>query len=948
MRLATLMTLVTIGWLGQVGTATAQVGKEVTQARDLWKTGKYAEAIEAYDLLAKKPDLTPETRDAIALGRADCLDSTGEPDQAMTVLKTVAEAPDNKADNADVWARLADLQFSKGQWEAAEASFRRALKVKPTNLLARWVEARLLEARGEFAKAEAAYRWFVDYQADNTDALAKDAPGLLIVGQAAEKYIRSQFRDDELSEELNKVINNVYEVALKTDPDCWQAHWLEGKLFLSGYQEGDARKDLTKALRINPAAAEVIVTLGVADLQGYKLAAGRKKAERALEINPRMAAAQILLADLNITDERFTEARDNAKKAVAENPRDEDGLARLAAAARLLVDPLGAQAVESVVLAQNPKPATFYAALAERLADRRKYQSAERAFLQSIAADPNRADTRIGLGMLYMQIGREAEARDLFEAAFTADPFNVRAKNMRLILKHMEAYRPIETEHYTVLVDPAQDTLLAKYMAKYLESIHGELVQSFGYEPPGLTQIEIMKDHEKFSGRTTALPFIPTVGACTGKVVALASPRTSKMPFNWARVMKHEVVHVITLQQTEFNIPHWYTEALAVQSEGFPRPQPWNKMLVERVPTRRKLLNLDTINLGFIRPDEPEDRQLAYCQAQLYAQYMLERFGPDALIKMLAAYKRGLTTDRAIDDCFHVAKADFEAKYLNYLDKVVKTIQTRAGEEKPVKFSELERQLKANPDDVELNARMAYEHFARRDYKLAKPFADKALKLKPNQPMASYVKARIFQAIGFDDEALATIEPALDPAKPDVRVLDLLAELLLKNGKLDEAERLYEIGRKDDPQNSKWVAALARVHLRKKDPKFLDELVILANNDADDLTLRKELTRRFTARKDAANAEHWGNECLYVDVYDPECHTLLAEAYLLGDKPAQAVEEFDAALTLKPKKPDQIQVRRALALKAAGKIAEARSVLDEILKKDPDHPEAKKAREEVK
>ncbi len=244
-------------------------------------------------------------------------------------------------------------------------------------------------------------------------------------------------------------------------------------------------------------------------------------------------------------------------------------------------------------------------------------------------------------------------------------------------------------------------------MNRYLESIHGELVKLFGYEPPGLTQIEIMKDHEKFSGRTVALPFIPTVGACTGKVVALASTRTSPKPFHWARVMKHEVVHVITLQQTEFNIPHWYTEALAVQSEGFPRPQPWNKMLLERVPTRKKLLNLDNINLGFIRPDEPEDRQMAYCQAQLYAQYMLQRFGPDALIQMLAAYRRGLTTDRAIDACFHVAKADFEAKFLDFLDGVVKTIQTRAGDEQPIKFSELEKQLKAKPDDADLNARMA-------------------------------------------------------------------------------------------------------------------------------------------------------------------------------------------------------------------------------------------------
>ena len=116
---------------------------------------------------------------------------------------------------------------------------------------------------------------------------------------------------------------------------------------------------------------------------------------------------------------------------------------------------------------------------------------------------------------------------------------------------------------------------------------------------------------------------------------------------------------MITLQQTEFNIPHWYTEALAVESEGFPRPQEWNRLLLERVPKRSKLLNLDTINLGFIRPNEADDRQLAYCQAQLYARYMLKRFGQDALIKMLMAYRRGLTTDRAIDDCFQSHQGRF-------------------------------------------------------------------------------------------------------------------------------------------------------------------------------------------------------------------------------------------------------------------------------------------------
>ena len=65
------------------------------------------------------------------------------------------------------------------------------------------------------------------------------------------------------------------------------------------------------------------------------------------------------------------------------------------------------------------------------------------------AADPRRADAPLGLGMLYMQIGRETEASDLFAAAFAADPFNVRADNMMKVLKHMSTYEPITTEHFT-------------------------------------------------------------------------------------------------------------------------------------------------------------------------------------------------------------------------------------------------------------------------------------------------------------------------------------------------------------------------------------------------------------------------------------------------------------------------------------------------------------------
>jgi tetratricopeptide (TPR) repeat protein len=912
------------------------------EARTLWKTGKYAEAQEAYEGLLKAKDLKPSDKETLTLGLADCLDSQGQPAKALEELKKLTPA------TADVHARIAELLFNKGDWDGATAAIKAAQTLKADHLASKWIETKLLDSKGKISPDGKEWKWFIDYQNGHGPELSKDPLGLLIVGQAAERYYRINATGEQLGEGLNDVINTLYEQAIKIDPNCWQAHWLEGKLFLAGYQEGDARKDLMKALTINPQAAEAIVTLGQTDLQGYKLANGRKKAERAIEINPRLAAANVLLADVNISDERFPEAREAAKKAVAENPRDEESLARLAATARLLMDPATSTAAEAAALANNPKPVTFYAALAERLADRRKYHSAERAFLLAAQADPKRADVKIGLGMLYMQIGREPEARDLFDAAFDADPFNIRAKNMMKVLKHMAGYRPVNSEHYVVLVDPTQDTLLGKYMANYLESIHGELTTRFGYSPPRMTSIQIMKDHEWFSGRTVALPFIPTVGACTGTVIALASPKTTKQPFNWARVLKHELVHVITLQQTEFNIPHWYTEALAVESEGFPRPQPWNKMLLERVPAR-KLLNLDNINLGFIRPSEPEERQLAYCQAQLYAQYMLKRFGNDALIKMLNAYRRGLTTEPAIKACFNVEKADFEAKFLDFVDDVVKQIQARLDKEPEITYSKLAAQLEAKPNDPDLTARMAYELYARRDYKAARPLADKALKLKPKHPLASYVKARLFTSIGDEEAAIEVLKPALDKEKPDVRVLGLLAELQVNAGNLDEAESLYMLARKDDPFHTKWITGLAKIHLRRKqEPKLMQDLEALAMSDSDNLDLRKQLTDRFLAAKNFERAEHWAMDCLYIDVYDPVHHVSLGDARVGRQKYAPAVEEYEIALTLKPRKADDIRVKLARAQLGLGDKAAAKASIEAVLKADPKHPEALKLKGELK
>ena len=153
----------------------------------------------------------------------------------------------------------------------------------------------------------------------------------------------------------------------------------------------------------------------------------------------------MLLADLNISDERFDDAKAAALKAVAEIPATKTRASPPGACR--LVDPAGAAAAELAAAANNPRPATFYAALGEQHSRPSQVPSAERAFLMACAPIRSAPDAPIGLGMLYMQVGRETETKSLFEMAFDADPFNKRARQHDEGAGAYGSYTSIDTPH---------------------------------------------------------------------------------------------------------------------------------------------------------------------------------------------------------------------------------------------------------------------------------------------------------------------------------------------------------------------------------------------------------------------------------------------------------------------------------------------------------------------
>ena len=70
-------------------------------------------------------------------------------------------------------------------------------------------------------------------------------------------------------------------------------------------------------------------------------------------------------------------------------------------------------------------------------------------------------------------------------------------------------------------------------------------------------------------------------------------------------------------------------------------------------------------------------------------------------------------------------------------------------------------------------------------------------------------------------------------------------------------------------------------------------------------------------------------------------HVLLADARAAGKKFADAIEEYETALELKPKKPNDLRVKLAQAQLDASRREAARATIEGVLKADPEHPEAK-------
>jgi len=869
---------------------------DLASARRLLLRGKYAEAGEIYGRSAATSALA-----AVGLARAHA--ARGNWDEAVKVLQAAGQ-------QADVLAELAQLAFHRGDYQAARGHVEAAIRLNPEQLQARWISAELERTAGKLDEAGRAYRWLVEYY--NGHEL-RQAESLRWIGLAAAQHARW----NRLSDQFGFLVNELYPDALKAEPDYWPACYESGLLFMEKFNQADATRQLRRALELNPNAAEVHAAMARLALEHREIQQAELSLKRALEISPRLPEALIVKADLAWANFQPGLAAEILQKQVLPlNPAWEEALGRLAAC-YLLKDKEADKDASSPysrlvaeVTARNPHAAEFFVALASWLEERHRLTEAERLFGEAARRMPQLVGPQWHLALVALRTGDEPKAKKLLQEAFRVDPFNLRVKNSLEVLDVLGGYETLENAEVTIRFDPKRDKLLARYAARYLETAYPELCRQLGYRPPRKPLVEVFNEGKGVRGsqwlatRMIGLPYVGPIAASTGHIVAMTSPNDAGRPgaFSWARVLRHELVHVITLQQTHFNMPHWYTEGLAVRAEGPGRPERWTALLVKRVP-QGKLFGLDTINFIFTRPHTGEDSQMAYCQSALYVDYMVRLGGEEAVGKLLRAYAENRATAEAIREVFGISQEEFERGYREYLEKVVRAFP---GLRPPPQedIAELLKARRARPTDMRVAAELAHAFFQRGADKEARQLAEEVRKVHPAQPLASYVLARLLTREGKSQEAIALLEQCLRLEQPELKVVNLLAGLKLKAGKHAEAADLYALGAKLEPYNLGWVRSLARVYLTEKNEARLPEVLArLARTDPDDLATRKKLIEISLTRKDYPAAEDWANQALQIDVQDAEVHARFAEALAARHNSARAIEELQTAIELDPNCP---------------------------------------------
>ncbi|HTW93543.1 MAG TPA: tetratricopeptide repeat protein [Tepidisphaeraceae bacterium] len=710
----------------------------------------------------------------IAIIKATALNSVGREGEALTVLNAPGISPNPRAQ-----ILRAEILCKIEEFPQAIDLLKLVIAHDPTSVQAHYDLGWCYEQASDVTDATIAYQWFVDPPQSFIDQWSghqdtfTDPAEVVTIGRALGRWA-AVTTSYQANPQLHNLILSMFVKAYdRIDRGYEPAHVAAAEYFYSHDDAEEANQELSQALESNPHDIEALKLAGRMALDQYNFAGAEAAATAIRRVDPNSVDADLLEARDLLLQQVPKMALVPIGEALDRQPRNIEALGLLAGAQALLLH--NDDCKQTLAEADSIAPASpvAYFEVAEQLGGMRQYPQAEAMYKIALSRAPWWNAVRNGMGLLMTQSGDEFKARIMLEAAHAIDPFNEQTTNYLRLLDMMDKFAQKETAHFIVSYDPKLDPVIPLYFSDYLESIYNGVCGDFDYYPKVKTLIEVFPSHDAFSVRTTGAPWIATVGACTGRVIALVSPRDdygASGPFNWAQVTRHEFTHTVTLGATDFRISHWFTEGLAVWEEHAPLQWEWVPMLQYAVNTNT-LFPLDKLSWAFIRPKKPSDRSLAYAESFWIVTYIQQTYGHQAILDLLTQSRLGHDENQAFQTVFHKPATQFFSEFEDWARKQVATW----GYDKATsdKYAKLVTDAQALIDN--------------QDYADAATKWQEIVKLRPMDMMPHQKLMGLYLQLNEYDQACGQLEILSRVELKNNRYVKVLARIYEKEGKLNLA-----------------------------------------------------------------------------------------------------------------------------------------------------------------
>ena len=577
---------------------------------------------------------------------------------------------------------LARVDLAAGDVAAARERLAGVIESNPESIPARLLLGQAAEQVGDLDAAVAAYGWFEERRFLPQIALNADEPpfddadALVSIGVALDRLatLTAAYRDDpSLHDAILDLFVTAYDVVDRGHAD---AHVAAAAFAYERSDTKAALEELEAALQRNPRHAGALRLLGAIHLDRFGFDEVEAVLTQMRSTDPRGRDADLLEARSLLRQRQPEKAEPIVRRVLDARPDDLEALGLLASAQATRLLPAERADTLAKIEAIDPDNAMAYLEIGEQLAILRQYGRAAEDL--RTAADRAAWWTRPlnQLGVLYTQSGEEAAAVAALQQAVALDPFNAETRNYLRLLEEMRDYERVDAGPRFV-VRHADDPLVAELMAATLGEMGEEVDGVFGWSPPVATEIQVFPTHDRFSVRVAGDPYVGTVGACTGPVIAMVAPRDAGDTlgaYDWLRVLRHEYAHTVTLGATDNRIWHWLTEGFAVREEHRPDglgagapPREGQIDLLAKVTAAGELFAVEDLTWGFVRPRKPTDRSQAYAQSWQVCEYVAERWGEAELMALMHAAGRGLTERAALDEVLDITPESFDADFAAWM-----------------------------------------------------------------------------------------------------------------------------------------------------------------------------------------------------------------------------------------------------------------------------------------